>query len=84
MSPADSHKAKYGDLGQADKLNSAKREKFSTPSPSGSPGSIASPGTGALSSKLYGGAGSPSKGAPISGASPAKGKAYPATGYYKK
>ena len=47
MSPADSHKAKYGDHGQAEKLTSAKREKYSTPSPAtGSPGSIASPGTG--------------------------------------
>ncbi len=53
MSPADSYKAKFGDLGQAEKLTSAKREKqYSTPSPAtGSPASIASPSTGAAASK---------------------------------
>lgn len=61
MSPEDSHKAKYGDLNQADRLTQAKRANYSTPSPtshSGSPGSVASPGTGAMGSTPLKGKGS--------------------------
>ena len=60
MSPEDSHKAKYGDLNQADRLTQAKRANYSTPSPtshSGSPGSVASPGTGAMGSTPHKGKG---------------------------
>ena len=84
MSPEDSHKAKFGDLNQADRLTQAKRANYSTPSPtshSGSPGSVASPGTGAMGSTPVKGKGT-GVGASAAGsyASPSKSGKAP-TGY---
>ena len=84
MSPADHRKAKEGDFGQGEKLTSAKREKYGTPSPSsGSPTSIpGSPGTGALGSPPKAGVKLGSPGGKIEARSPSKGKFSP-SGYKK-